>query len=98
MKYDEEVTSVSWRASTSDEFNNVDRVGVRAVDEGTASFAADAGITRADAFLVTMRYYAMPDAMKALLALQVSRPEKPSMGDFSLAIVRDQKPGRLIVL
>ena len=91
MKYDEQVT-LSWRETTGDSFQNA-TVWADISDEGTASFAADAGISRADAFVVRMRYFTMPPAMKTLLQSVVQRS---ALGDFSLASCEVRGIDRLI--
>ena len=80
MRYDELVT-LSWREDVADEFETAE-VWASIQDSGTASFNADAGLTRADAYSLTMRYLSMPASMRDLLYNVVQRAV---LGDFSLA-------------
>ena len=83
MRYDEPVT-LSYRESTDDDFVTVD-VFADVQDEGTASFDLGSGLTRADAFSVTMRYFSMPEAMRTLL---YNVTQRATLGDFTLARCR----------
>ena len=65
MRYDELVT-LSWREDVGDDFETAE-VWAEVVDSGTASFDVGSGLTRSDAYSVTMRYHSMPPAMRTLL-------------------------------
>ena len=80
MRYDEVVT-LSWRTDVDDDFETAE-VWSTIQDSGTASFDAGAGLSRADAYSVTMRYYAMPEAMRTLL---YNVTQRQTLGDFTLA-------------
>ena len=82
-RFDELVT-LSWRESTSDAFETAE-VWASIQDSGTASFDVGSGLSRADAYSVTMRYYAMPEAMRTLL---YNVTQRATLGDFTLARCR----------
>ena len=92
MRYSERVV-LSWRETTDDPFQT-EGVWVDVQDEGTASFAADAGITRADAYVLTMRYHSMPEAMRNLL---FSVTQRAVLGDFFLAKCEVRNRGELLI-
>ena len=60
MRYDE-VVKLSWREDTGDEFETA-VVWSSIADSGTASFDVGSGLSRADAYSVSMRYHSMPPA------------------------------------
>ena len=91
MRFDEVVT-LSWRADTGDAF---DTAVVWAVvqDSGTASFDVGSGLSRADAYSITMRYYSMPPDMRTLL---YNVTQRATLGDYSLARVHVRERDLLI--
>ena len=82
MRYDELVT-LSWREDVGDDFETAE-VWAEVVDSGTASFDVGSGLTRSDAYSVTMRYHSMPPAMRTLL---YNVTQRAVLGDYSLARV-----------
>ena len=80
MIYDELVT-LHWREATDVDFATAG-AWASVKDEGTASFDVGSGLSRADAYTVTMRYHAMPAAMRVLL---YNVTQRATLGDFELA-------------
>ena len=92
MRFSEEVT-LHYRADTDDPFQTA-TVWADVADEGTASFDIGSGLTRADAFVVTMRYYSMPEAMRGLL---YNVTQRATLGDFTLVKCTVRDRGELLV-
>ena len=80
MRHDE-VATLSWRADVNDDFETAE-VWSSIQDSGTASFDVGSGLTRSDAYSVTMRYHSMPPAMRTLL---YNVTQRQTLGDFTLA-------------
>lgn len=92
MRYDERVT-LHWRASTNVEFETRE-VWCDIQDEGTASFSTGGGISRADAYRLTMRYHSMPSDMRHLL---YNVTQRATLGDFTLAKCTVRDRGELLI-
>ena len=82
MRYDEQVV-LSWREDVGDAFETAE-VWAEVVDSGTASFDVGSGLSRADAYSLTLRYHAVPTALRLLLQ---NVTQRAVLGDFSLARV-----------
>ena len=80
MRYDE-VVKLSWRTDVDDDFETAD-VWASIQDSGTASFDAGSGLSRADAYSVSMRFYSMDPGMRELL---YNVTQRQTLGDFTLA-------------
>ena len=91
-KYAEQVV-LSWRQDNDDDFETR-TVWAEITDEGVASFSVGSGLTRADAYVVTMRYYAMPAEMRTLL---YNVTQRATLGDFTLASCEVRDRGDLLI-